>query len=253
MRTKQTKLPKITADVSERMAAVEAVLFANGEPVPLTRLAASLLCGADEAREAVAQLERRYDISGGGICLLRLGNSFQLATRPEHADEVRRALETRKQQPLSQAAIEVLSLIAYNQPVTKAFIETVRGVDSGSVVNTLAERGLVEEAGRLDLPGRPVAFRTTETFLRCFGLESIADLPPLPGTPQQKTFDEIEEDYTDDVINEELYTESIKDEEVVENRDEDFYTNAATNEEVAEDNYTESVISEDISEQEYIE
>lgn len=111
--------------------------------------------------------------------LLHLNTRWQLATKTEWADCVRRVLDSRRAVPLGPAAMETLTVIAYNQPVSRAFIEQVRGVDSSSSVSGLLEKGLIEEAGRLDLPGRPVSFRTTDTFLRVFGLSSLADLPPV--------------------------------------------------------------------------
>lgn len=110
---------------------------------------------------------------------------WQLATKTEFAECVRRVLDTRRSIPLGTAAMETLTVIAYNQPVSRAFIEQVRGVDSSSSVSGLLEKGLIEEAGRLDLPGRPVAFRTTDVFLRCFGLSSLEDLPPVRGTESE--------------------------------------------------------------------
>ena len=111
--------------------------------------------------------------------LLELDQCYQMATRAEYAQVIRQALEVKNNAPLSQAALEVLAIIAYNQPVSRALVEQVRGVDSSSSVSGLLEKGLIEEAGRLDLPGRPVSFRTTDTFLRVFGLSSLADLPPV--------------------------------------------------------------------------
>lgn len=116
-----------------------------------------------------------------GLCLLHLNTRWQLATKTEWADCIRRLLDSRRAVPLGPAAMETLTVIAYNQPVSRAFIEQVRGVDSSSSVSGLLEKGLIEEAGRLDLPGRPVSFRTTDTFLRVFGLSSLADLPPVHG------------------------------------------------------------------------
>ena len=122
------------------------------------------------------------------MVLLRFeGDRWQLTTRPYYGDIVKHILDTRHNAPLSPAALEVLAVIAYNQPVSRSFIEQVRGVDSSSTVTKLLERGLIEEAGRLDLPGKPVAFRVTDTFLRVFGLGSLADLPPLHEDDPQGT------------------------------------------------------------------
>ena len=128
---------------------------------------------------ALEALRERYTREDSGLCLLHLNTRWQLATKTEWADCVRRVLDSRRAVPLGPAAMETLTVIAYNQPVSRAFIEQVRGVDSSSSVSGLLEKGLIEEAGRLDLPGRPVSFRTTDTFLRVFGLSSLADLPPV--------------------------------------------------------------------------
>jgi segregation and condensation protein B len=136
---------------------------------------------------ALEALRERYAREDSGLCLLHLNTRWQLATKTQWADCVRRVLDSRRAVPLGPAAMETLTVIAYNQPVSRAFIEQVRGVDSSSSVSGLLEKGLIEEAGRLDLPGRPVSFRTTDTFLRVFGLSSLADLPPVhgPQTPEQ--------------------------------------------------------------------
>ena len=150
-------------------AAVEAMLFACGEPIGSDKLAQAVQLPQTSVENALEELRTRYTREDSGLCLLHLNTRWQLATKTEWADCVRRVL----------AAMETLTVIAYNQPVSRAFIEQVRGVDSSSSVSGLLEKGLIEEAGRLDLPGRPVSFRTTDTFLRVFGLSSLADLPPV--------------------------------------------------------------------------
>ncbi len=166
--------------MTEQMRNVEAVLFAVGDPAPASHIAEC--AGIDKA--ALPQLTEKmnefYTAVGSSLIVLTLGSSYQLAVRREYFDIVKNAIDTQKNQPLSQAAMEALTIIAYNQPVTKQFVENVRGVDSSSVVNSLVQKGLLAEAGRLDLPGRPVAYKTTEVFLRSFGLQSLDDLPPLP-------------------------------------------------------------------------
>ena len=126
-------------------------------------------------------LQDEYAEETHGIQLLCLEGRWQFATKPVFGEQVKAALDHRRNVPLSPAAMEVLAIIAYNQPVTRSFIEQVRGVDSSSTVTKLLDKGLIEEAGRLDLPGKPVAFQVTDTFLRVFGLGSLADLPPLHG------------------------------------------------------------------------
>lgn len=179
--------------LTEGIAAIEAIMFAYGEPITIEKLSEASGIDRETAVKLIDQLERRYNVQESGLRILRINNGFQIAARAEYSENIKAALETRKQQPLSQAAMETLSIVAYNQPVTKAFVEQVRGIDSSSVVNTLVERNLLEEAGRLDLPGRPVAYRTTDNFLRCFGLSRIEELPPLPNQEGQLDFDELAE------------------------------------------------------------
>ncbi|MCR4780133.1 MAG: SMC-Scp complex subunit ScpB [Ruminiclostridium sp.] len=178
---------------AEGIAAVEAVMFAYGDPISPEKLAEATGLDEETAVKLVDHLERQYNVRESGLTILRINNGFQIAARREFSDNIKKALETKRQQPLSQAAMEVLAIVAYNQPVTKSFVEQVRGIDSSSVVNSLCERGLLEEAGRLDLPGRPISYRTTDTFLRCFGLSRIAELPPLPDQDGQLDFDELAE------------------------------------------------------------
>ncbi|MCI8649878.1 MAG: SMC-Scp complex subunit ScpB [Anaerotruncus sp.] len=166
----------------EQQKQLLAILFAGGEAVEISRIAQALELEPGAVLRHAGQLRERLEEQGFPFELLQVGDRLQLATRSEYAQVVRDALELRRNAPLSQAAFEVLAIIAYNQPVTRAFIEQVRGVDSAGVVNSLLEKQLVEEAGRMELPGRPLAYQTTANFLRCFGLESIEALPELPDT-----------------------------------------------------------------------
>ncbi len=184
-------------ELNEGIAVIEAIMFAYGEPISIDKLAEASQIDRDTTAKLVNQLERRYNVQGSGLRIIRLNNTFQISTRPEAAPYVKAALDNYRQTPLSQAAMECLAIIAYNQPVTKGFVEQIRGIDSSSVVNTLVDRGLVEEAGRLELPGRPVAYRTTDTFLRCFGIASLADLPPLPTAEGQMSLDEMDQQEID--------------------------------------------------------
>ena len=165
---------------AQRIGALEAVLFAHAEAVETERLADALRLPTEETRELLLRLQQRYDEGESGLALLRFEpDRWQMTTRPYYGEMVKRILDTRRNAPLSPAALEVLAVIAYNQPVSRSFIEQVRGVDSSSTVTKLLEKGLIEEAGRLDLPGKPVAFQVTDTFLRVFGMGSLQDLPPL--------------------------------------------------------------------------
>lgn len=183
-------------------AALEAVLFAAGEPMETDRLAEALGVTAEEITAAAGALMTALEESGSGLQLLTLGESWQLTTRADFAEPIRAALEVKRNTPLSNAAMEALTIIAYNQPVTKGFVERVRGVDSGSVVNTLVERGLLEEAGRIEVPGRPVTYRTTAHFLRTFGMQSLADLPPLPTSSEAEDLFEVQTAEGEDTLEE---------------------------------------------------
>lgn len=166
-------------------AALEAVLFASGDSIAVTRLAEIL--GIDHAacRQQLELLAESYRVNKRGIQLVELGDSVQLCTKEQFSDYIKRAIQSKRDTPISPVSMEVLAIIAYNQPVTKGFIEQVRGVNSAHVVNTLVEKGLVEEAGRLDVPGRPITYRTTEVFLRSFGIKSLEELPPLEEPDEQ--------------------------------------------------------------------
>lgn len=182
-------------EIKEKLGAIEAILFASGEPIEIYRLSEASGVDAGTLPSMIRLLNERYEDCGSGICIKKLDSSFQMCTREEFAPQVRAALETKRTAPLSNAAMEALTIIAYNQPVSKGFVENVRGIDSSSVINNLVEKGLVEEAGRLDVPGKPIVYRTTAVFLRSFGLSSVADLPPLPG--QSDLVLETEEEFVD--------------------------------------------------------
>lgn len=164
----------------QTIAALEAVLFASGDPISIDRLSQTFEIKPEEVEKYVAELEKRYNEQGSGFYVVRLENTYQLVTREEFAPYIKTAFDIKRRTPLSPAALEVLAVIAYNQPVTRAFIEQVRGVDCSGVVSTLIEKGLIEEKGRLELPGRPLLYGTTKTFLRSFSLSDLSDLPPLP-------------------------------------------------------------------------
>ena len=178
-------------DIQEKTAAVEAILFAGGDPIEADKLALAAGIEPIELDEVISRLEEKYSCEDSGIELLRLEDSYQLATKQCFAEQIKSAFEIKKNSALSSAAMEVLTIVAYNQPVTKSFVENVRGVDSSSTVNSLVEKGLLCEAGRLELPGRPIAYKTTDAFLRAFRIASISELPPLPEQEAQVTIDEV--------------------------------------------------------------
>lgn len=173
--------------MENKKSILESILFSCGEPIEMDRVALVMEIDINELDEICNELANEYDSAKRGIQLIKLDNKLQLCTRPEYFSYVRAILELKRNTVLSQAAFEVLSVIAYNQPVTKAVIEQVRGVDCSGVVASLVEKGLIEEKGRLDLPGRPLVYGTTDDFLRCFSLKSLADLPPLPTKTEDAT------------------------------------------------------------------
>ncbi len=181
---------------NEMRAACEAILFASGEPVESVRIAEALEIENSEVEQLLSSLGESLDAHESGVCLLKLGNKYQLCSRVEYAAQVRSVLEKKKNAPLSNAAFEVLAVVAYNQPVTKAYIEQIRGVDCSGVISTLCQKGLLEEKGRLDLPGKPLLYGTTPDFLRCFCLTSLSELPELPDKRENDDDDDDEIDKT---------------------------------------------------------
>ena len=164
---------------SNYFAIIEAILFAMGCPVETEKISELLEIEPEKLADILERFSEYINNSERGIKLIRLNNSIQLVTRGEYHKYVAKLLETKQQRTLSQSALETLSIVAYNQPVTKAMIDSVRGVDSSNSVVRLMERDLVEHRGRLETTGRPVLYGTTEEFLRIFGLENLEDLPVL--------------------------------------------------------------------------
>ncbi len=171
---------------NELESAIEAILFAAGDPVGVERLCLALDLDRVSVDGACRRLADRYRYERRGIRLVRLGTAYQLCSAPEHAGVVRRALESRRPARLSQTALEVLAVVAYFQPITRAYIDQIRGVDSAYTVGILQDRGLIEECGRLNVPGRPIQYRTTQDFLRTFALNSLEDLPELPSVSAEE-------------------------------------------------------------------
>ena len=171
---------KSKMELHDMDSAVEAILFASGDPVPAGRIA--LVLGVDTAQvlESATRLADGYSFERRGIRLVRMEENLQLCSAPEYAGEISRALEQRRPPRLSQPALEVLAVVAYFQPVTRAYIDQIRGVDSSYTVGQLTERGLIEPCGRLDVPGRPTIYKTGDLFLRTMGITTLDELPPLP-------------------------------------------------------------------------
>lgn len=159
--------------------AIEGILFAAGESVKAAKLAVVLDVTIDEVKNAIAELCEEYNREKRGFNIIEILDGYQICSRPEYYTYIQEILGEQRNQPLSNAAMEALAIIAYKQPVTKGQVEHIRGVNSDGCINRLYERGLIEEAGRLDAPGRPILYITTDTFLRCFGLKSPEDLPSV--------------------------------------------------------------------------
>ena len=167
-------------EMKEIESAIEGILFASGEPVHVDRICVALELDRPTAEQVLQKLMDYYSYERRGIRLLHIEDSWQLCSAPDYAEYIRRAFEIRKPAKLSQPALEVLTIIAYYQPTTRAFVDQIRGVDSAYTMGLLQERKLIEECGRLQVPGRPHLYRTTKQFLRAFHLTSLEDQPEMP-------------------------------------------------------------------------
>ena len=170
-----------TLEMKDIEAAVEGILFASGEPVAVDRICVALNMDRPTVELVLQHLQDYYSYERRGMRLVRMEDSWQLCSAPDYAEAIRRAFEIRKPAKLSQPALEVLTIIAYYQPVTRAYVDQIRGVDSSYTMSLLIDRGMIEECGRLQVPGRPRLYRTTQAFLRAFHLNSLDELPQLPG------------------------------------------------------------------------
>lgn len=184
-------------DREELERAIEAILFAAGERIETARLAAVLETDEADIAQTVEALADRLAFERRGIRIIKLEKGYQMVSSGEMADYVTKALETRKPPKLSASQLEALTIIAYYQPATKAMVEQIRGVDSAYSVAALMNKKLIEEAGRLNVPGRPIQYRTTPDFLRTFGLSSLEELPAIEkisfGEPLESTQEPVEE------------------------------------------------------------
>lgn len=191
-------------NLKDLQARLEAVLFAAGEPIEVSKLSECLEIDEETLKEVTEHLSAQLEERNSGLCILRLDSKYQLCTKTKYADSVRRVLEIRKNTPLSNAAFEVLAIVAYNQPVTKSFVEQIRGVDCSGVMASLCQKNLIEEKGRLDLPGRPLLYGTTHEFLKCFCISSLEELPSLPENEEAETQMSMEEAVSGEKTEEDL-------------------------------------------------
>ena len=193
---------------SELQRAIEAILFAAGEPVEVSRLAMALECDEKDIIAAADALMDELSFNRRGMRVLHLENAYQMVSSGEMADYITKALETRKPPKLSSSQLETLTIVAYYQPATKAMVEQIRGVDSSYSIGALLNKKLIEDAGRLNVPGRPILYRTTPDFLRTFGLSSLEELPPIDKVS-------LGEPFADEMVQQEILEpadESVKEE-----------------------------------------
>lgn len=179
-------------EIKEIEALIESLLFASGDVLSLDRIAELLELDKKTAKLILSNMIESVQKSKRGILIREIDEGYQLCTRPEYADYIEKLFESKQKQGLSQAAFETLSIVAYNQPITRAKIEQIRGVNSDSSVTRLLERNLITFSGRLDTPGRPMLYSTTEEFLRIFGFKNIKDLPYIEiNNPTEEEFENV--------------------------------------------------------------
>ncbi len=196
-------------EVEKMQAIIEAILFAAGRPVSQKELILSLEISEEDIKSIIAKMQENYQSQARGIEIVNIEQSYQLCTKKELYDSIYSILDKRNKPKLSNAALETLAIIAYNPKITRAEIESIRGVSADACVYKLLEYGLVEEAGKIDLPGKPMSYKTTSDFLRMFGYHSLEDLPELPrykiNENQQIVIDElIEQEKTEEISNTEI-------------------------------------------------
>ncbi len=180
-------------ELNDLQRAIEAILFAAGEPVEIARMAEVLECDKPDIEQAVNAMADEWAFQRRGIRILRLENAYQMVSSGEMGDFVTKALETRKPPKLSASQLEALTIVAYYQPATKAMVEQIRGVDSSYSIGALLNKKLIQEAGRLNVPGRPILYKTTPNFLRTFGLSSLEELPDIEKVEFGEVLPEISE------------------------------------------------------------
>ncbi len=181
-------------DLEKQEAAVEAILFTMGESVELAKIAEALEIPEEEAKGVIERLMERYESDASGVQIIELDGSYQMCTKVSQYDYLIRIAKQPKNYQLTDVLLETLSIVAYKQPVTRVEIEKIRGVSCDHAVNRLVECNLIQEVGRLDAPGRPILFGTTEEFLRCFGVQSLDDLPTLDPEQMEEFKSEAQEE-----------------------------------------------------------
>lgn len=166
-------------DNEKYFSVIESLLFVSGEPLKINQIARIIECGINFTQDIMKEMASRYNDSNRGIKLVNSGDKYSLVTKAENSEYIEKLLGVNSRQSLSQASLETLSIIAYKQPITRVDIDEIRGVKSDRAIYNLLEKGLIRENGRLNVPGRPILYSTTEDFLKYFGLENIEVLPDL--------------------------------------------------------------------------
>lgn len=185
-------------EIKEIQAAIEAILFVSGDSVSVDRISEVLEADKAIVTKLIVELSEKLESEESGINIVKIGDKYQLCSKAIYANYVRKIMDIRKNVPLSPAAMEVLAIVAYNQPVTKAFVEQIRGVDCSGVLGSLTTKDLIEEKGRLELPGRPLLYGTTDNFLRSFEISCLDELPKIPKTSDDENNSKNEENFDTD-------------------------------------------------------
>lgn len=172
---------EVSYDVREIKSIIEALLFTSGEPLSIEDISDALQINKKSVAALIKEMIDEFNYERRGIQIISFNNKYQICTRPEHSEYIRRLLKPHNKQSLSKAAIEVIAIIAYKQPVTRQAIDTIRGVKCDKIISNLVDKKLIKEVGRLETPGRPILYGTTDDFLRYFGLENLNNLPVLEG------------------------------------------------------------------------
>ena len=177
--------------MTELASIIESLLFASGEPLPVSRMSLVLEREESEVMNAFEELKNEFESSGHSLKVVRLGDKIQMCSDARYSNYISRIMETRKPPMLSNPALETLAIVAYFQPATVAYVSKIRGVDSSYTISSLLDKGLIEEKGRMDAPGRPILYGTTDAFLRTMGISGIDELPALPDMASNSAMDEL--------------------------------------------------------------
>lgn len=201
---------KQTSNKNFYFSVIESLLFVSGEPLKLKDIASILECDENTAETYLKELSVKYDVEYRGIRLINLNNEYQLVTKSENSSYIQKLLKTNVRQSLSQAALETIAIIAYKQPVTRVTIDEIRGVKSDAAISTLLQKGIIKECGRLDAPGKPILYSTTDEFLRHFDLENMDQIPSLDSLLEKYEQQELFEEDNEEQISNKIYPKDVE-------------------------------------------